>query len=155
MWQPSKTSTRSSLSKPTVSLLILLLLPRPSSATPANDPTPLGEGAPAPFSGILLPTEDAAALWKKLEFLEGKLALQEKHCSEQRGIDNDKCFQQLSALKRTRDEQVAVWKAALVRCELEKERAWYENPGLLLGTGTVIGAALGIGVIWLGAQFKP
>lgn len=141
--------------KATVLLTILTGWPLPSRATPEADPTPVVAGQPAPFAGILLPNEDAAALWKKIELLEGKLALEEKRCMELRAVDNNTCFQQLTVLRSTRDEQIQIWKQALARCELEKQRAWYESPTLLIGTGVVAGAALGIGVVWLGAQFRP
>lgn len=146
---------RTWLQQLTVSLTILTASPRLSNATPEGDPLPLKAGQPAPFDGILLSHDDAAALWKKIELLEGKLALEEKRCTELRLIDGNKCFLQLSALRKARDEQVALWRKALEQCETEKQRAWFEDPSLLIGTGVVLGAALGVGVVWLGAQFRP
>lgn len=143
------------LSKQTALATILLLSPTPSRAKPEDDPIPLQSGDSAPFAGILLPTSDAVALWQKIEVLEGKLKLEEQRCTELRAVDEEKCNKQLFAMKQTRDEQVAVMKAQLAQCEVEKERHWYEDPLLLMGTGAVAGAAIGIGVIWLGAQFRP
>lgn len=143
------------LIKQTALATILLLSPTPSRAKPEDDPTPLATGDSAPFTGILLPTSDAVALWQKIEVLEGKLKLEEQRCTELRAVDEEKCDKQVSVMRQTRDEQVALLKAQLAQCEVEKQRQWYEDPLLLMGTGAVAGAVLGIGVIWLGAQFRP
>jgi len=126
---------------------ILLLSPQPSSAKPepTTEPTPIEQGTPAPFSGILLPVDDAAALWEKLEVLEAKLALEEKRCDARLSVEDNRCFQQLLLAKNICTEKTDAAKAALKSCETQVGvRPWWEEPAVLLTTGIVLGVVGGI-----------
>lgn len=107
---------------------------------------------------MLLTADDAAALWEKLENLEGRLALERERCSEKVAVESERCFKQLGVAKAAYDEKLDVLKTAYAKCEAEKHREWWENPTLLVGTGiaagVVAGAALSVGAIWLGAQVR-
>lgn len=143
--------------------ILALLLPKPCSATPESPPTQaipeavaLDRGQPAPFDGILLTAEDAAALWEKLENQAGRLALEQKRCGERLAIENERSFKQLAVLRATSDEKLEIVKTALVECELAAKREWWEDPVTMAGIGTAAGAVVGVvvtvGAVWLGAQ---
>ncbi len=113
---------------------------------------------PAPFDGVLLSAEDAAALWEKIENLEGRLALERERCGQKLAVEQERCFKQMGVAKDAYEQKIELFKGAFARCEIEKQRAWWEDPTLMVGggvaVGVVAGAALTVGAVWLGAQVR-
>lgn len=126
---------------------ILLLSPQNSRASPTDEPEPaavaLEEGSAAPFAGILLPFGRASKLYQRIEICEKERDLEKSHFADTLRIEQD-----------LRKEQVATLQEALAKAEGAAKRKWYEDRGLLLGTGMVTGVALGIGMLWLSAQVR-
>lgn len=125
----------------------LLLSPQNSRASQTDEQEPaaiaLEEGSAAPFSGILLPFGRASKLYQRIELCEKERVLERTHFEDTLAIEQG-----------LRAEQVATLQAALAKAEAAAKREWYEDKGLLLGTGVVAGVLAGIGMLWLSAQVR-
>lgn len=126
---------------------ILLLSPQNSRASQTDEQEPaavaLEEGSAAPFPGILLPFGRASKLYQRIETCEKARDLEKTHFSDTLAIEQG-----------LRKEQVATLQEALTKAEAAAKREWYEDKGLLLGTGVVTGVLVGIGMLWLSAQVR-
>ena len=131
-----------------------MIWPLPLQASPTTEEEKkeppviaLSEGAPAPFSGLLLTPKRAAKLHEKIEFCEKSKALAEEHFKKSEAITQESYENKLSLLQE-----------ALVKAEKAAEREWYEDPKLWFGTGAITGAVVGtaasVGLLWLAAQVR-
>ena len=140
--------------------LTLTLLPLPSraqpsptapNAAPSTAPTEavaVNPGQPAPFPGILLPLPVASGLYKNLETCKAELAIEQQKCPALVNVERGACQKKLDATESAKTEQVDAYKKALTACELEATRQWYENPGLLLATGFVVGTVTAVSIVF-------
>lgn len=114
--------------------------------------TPLYEGSPAPFNGILMPPETAANLWKKLEVCEKTAEADAQKSKALIEAEKTRCAKTIAALEERQQEL----KTDLAKAYDLAKRKWYESPYLWSGTGCVAGgvvtAATLIGLIWLTGQ---
>lgn len=130
-----------------LALLLALCLASPVLAQP---PAPdvqiveLSRGAPAPFSGMLFPTETAVRWRLSIESLRDQLDLNVRRANEVADVKIHLLEERLQL-----DAQAAARREDTLRQELERARAraWYERPVFwyTVGVITTIIAAAGLG----------
>jgi hypothetical protein len=130
-----------------------------SGSARADEQTPISEGQPAPFDGILLSYGLAERLGAKVERCEALRGLEVEH---ERATCDLRVRGEI-ARREVREASVAaeleVMGRALADAETRAERRIWERPDLwAIGgalVGVVVGVAMSAGAVWAIGQLRP
>lgn len=124
----------------------------------AQEVTPLHEGEPAPFTGLLFSHERALKLGDRAERCEFKLHLNEQLFVETLKLREDAAAASADIRVEGAEERVRIALEAAQAAEERAVREWWDQPGLLLwagaGAGAVVGAGLVIGSVFLVSELR-
>lgn len=155
----SKPSTTHSApgTRSSAATLALLLLTCPASPTRADEPDAVfvAEGERSPFDAICFPPARAERLGAKLETCEAHRTLDAQLAADKAAIQLDACGAKLKLADAAGAQREGLLKRALEDAREDARREVWEEPGVVLAAGIVIGIAATVGSVLLVGQIRP
>lgn len=128
-----------------------------SYSTRADEPDAafVAEGERAPFDAICFPPARAERLGAKLETCEARRTLDGQLAADKAAIQLDACNAKLKLADAAAKEREELLKAALEAAREDARRELWEEPGLVLTAGIVLGVGATVGAVLLVGMLRP
>jgi len=138
-------------------ILAVSLLTSLASPTRADEPDAafVAEGEKAPFDAICFPPARAERLGAKLETCELHRQLDGQLATATAKIQLDACAIKLKLADAASAEREALLRKALEDAREAGRRELWEEPGIVLTAGVVVGVAATVGAVLLVGQLRP
>lgn len=133
----------------------MLLLVSYSTRADEPDAAFVAEGERAPFDAICFPPARAERLGAKLETCEARRTLDGQLAADKAAIQLDACNAKLKLADAAAKEREELLKAALEAAREDARRELWEEPGLVLTAGIVLGVGATVGAVLLVGMLRP
>ena len=127
----------------------------PTSRAAPDEVVFVEAGEKAPFAGFLFPPGNAETIATKLETCEARRTLDAQLASDKASIQFDACNAKLKLADAAAGEREALLKKALEDAREDVRRELWEEPGLVLTAGVVLGVAATVGAVLLVGMLRP